>query len=85
MSAGYLSCLAASVAVILGARFVLGFLPLYTAAPLVVAVALVAVGVTMYDGGPLRTHLVAISGSVVILAGAAAVVVGPPWRRTPAT
>jgi hypothetical protein len=158
VSPGYLICLAASVVVILGARFVLGFLPLrrlavcitpaaavltavgivglgfhcgamffpstfaaipgtswpineinalgtvsivwyviaaamvlaglrrqYTGAPVVVAVALVAVGVTMYDGGPLQTHLAAIFGSVVILAGVAAVLVLPPWRRTPAT
>ena len=60
----------------------LGLRRQHAAAPVVVAVALVAIGVTMYDGGPVRTHLVAIFGSVVILAVVAAVLVLPPWRRT---
>ena len=48
-------------------------------------VALVAVGVTMYDGGPLAAHLASIFATVVLLAGVAAVLVLPPWRpRDPA-
>lgn len=44
----------------------------------VVALALVAVGVTMYDGGSLQTHLAAIFILVLILAGVAAMLVLPP-------
>lgn len=68
--------------VIAAAMVPLGLRRQHAAAPVVVAVALVAVGVTMCDGGPLRPHLVAIFGSVVMLAGVAAVLVLPPWRRT---
>lgn len=46
---------------------------------------LVAVGVTMYDGGPLDPHLASIFAAVVVLAGIAAALVRPPWRsRDPA-
>ncbi len=38
--------------------------------PGVLLLALLAVGVTMYDGGALRVHLVAIFAAVVLLAGA---------------
>lgn len=50
----------------------------------IVALALVAVGVTMHDGGPLRTHLAAIFASGVVLAGVVAALVLPPspTRRT---
>ena len=50
---------------------------------LVVAAALVAVGVTMYDHGALRTHLRAIFASVVVLATVASAFVVPPWRVAP--
>ena len=51
-----------------------------------VVVALLAIGVTMYNGGPLDTHLIAIFSGVVVLA---AVLAGwcecprapPPDRR----
>jgi hypothetical protein len=50
----------------------------------VVLVALVAVGVTMYDGGPLAVHLAAIFASVVVLAGVAASLLPVPRRRAAA-
>ena len=49
----------------------------------VVAVALTAVGVTMYDGGPLQTHLGAIFGTVLVFALVSATVVLPPWGPEP--
>jgi len=48
-----------------------------------VALSLVAVGFTMYNGGSLQVHLVAIFVSVLALAGTASLVVLPPWRRGP--
>ena len=48
-----------------------------------VAAALTAVGVTMYDHGPLITHLTAIFLAVAILAGIAATLILPPWQRDP--
>ena len=48
---------------------------------LAVVAALAAVGVTMYDHGPLRTHLNAIFVAVVIVAAVGAALVLPPWRR----
>lgn len=52
-------------------------------AVVVVALALAAVGITMYDGGSLQAHLTAIFVAVVILAGVATTLLLPPWRRTP--
>lgn len=49
-----------------------------------VALALMAVGVTMYDGGALQVHLTAIFVSVLALASTASLLVLPPWRRGPA-
>jgi hypothetical protein len=51
-------------------------------AVVIVALALAAVGITMYDGGPLRAHLVAIYAAVVVLAGCGAFLILPPWRGT---
>jgi hypothetical protein len=51
--------------------------------PLVVAIvaaSLAAVGFTMYDGGPLRTHLDTIAVAVVLLVAAVAAFADPPWR-----
>ena len=45
-----------------------------------VVLALTAVGVTMYNGGPLDTHLTAIFVSIVTLAVIASALVLPPWR-----
>ena len=45
-----------------------------------VAVSLAAVGFTMYDGGPLRTHLDVIAGAVFLLVASLAVFADPPWR-----
>lgn len=64
--------------VLAAALVLLGLRRQHTFALAVVAVALLAVGVTMYDGGPLRTHLVAIFVTVVILAGVVALLVLPP-------
>lgn len=50
-------------------------------AVIVVALALAAVGITMYDGGPLHVHLAAIFTAVVVLAGCGAILILPPWRR----
>jgi len=50
----------------------------------VVALALGAVGITMYNGGSLDVHLAAIFVSVVLLVGAVAALVQGPSRRTPA-
>jgi len=44
------------------------------------ALALVAVGVTMYNGGSLHVHLAAIFVSVLVLAGVTAMLVLPPRR-----
>lgn len=38
----------------------------------------------MYDGGSLQVHLTAIFVSVVVLAGVVAILVLPPWQRSPA-
>ncbi len=54
------------------------------AALAVVTLALVAVGITMYDGGSLAAHLTAIFVTVAILAAVAATLVLPPRRRSPA-
>lgn len=47
----------------------------------VVALGMILVGVTMYDGGSLQIHLTAIFVSVVLLAGNAALLITPPGRR----
>jgi hypothetical protein len=49
----------------------------------VVGASLAAVGITMYDGGSIHTHLAAIFVAVVVLAGVIATVVIPPWRSRP--
>lgn len=49
-----------------------------------IVLVLVAVGITMYDGGSLRVHLAAIFVSVLVLAGVVALLVRPPWQRNPA-
>lgn len=52
------------------ALVLVGLRRLWPPVPAVVLIPLVAVGVTMYDGGPLRVHLAAISVAVVLLAAA---------------
>ncbi|MEJ7742107.1 MAG: hypothetical protein WKF73_05895 [Nocardioidaceae bacterium] len=47
-----------------------------------VTVALAAVGVTMYNGGPLPVHLFAIFVAVLVFAGVAATLLIPPWQRS---
>jgi hypothetical protein len=63
---------------------VLGLRRQHPAALAAVALALSAVGVTMYDAGSLSTHLTAIFVSVVVLAAVASTLVLPPWRSRPA-
>jgi len=46
----------------------------------VVAACLAAVGFTMYDGGPLRTHLDVIALTVVLFVASLAACADPPWR-----
>ncbi len=58
----------------------LGLRRLPLLALIVVSVALLAIGVTMYDGGSLETHLVAIFAGVVSLTAVAAMLVRPPRR-----
>lgn len=48
---------------------VLGFRHQHPAAVAVVAAALAAVGITMYDGGSLSVHLTAIFTAVVVISG----------------
>jgi hypothetical protein len=45
-----------------------------------VALSLAAVGFTMYDGGPLRTHLDVIAVTVVLLVASLVAFTDPPWR-----
>ena len=59
----------------------LGLRRVHPAALAVAALAFVAVGVTMYDEGPLDIHLAAIFTSVVILALITATLVLPPSRH----
>jgi len=59
----------------------LGLRRVHPAALAVAALAFVAVGVTMYDEGPLDIHLAAIFTSVVILALIPATLVLPPSRH----
>ncbi len=47
-----------------------------------VVVALLAIGVTMYNGGPLDTHLIAIFAGVVVLAAVLAGLVRVPSGAT---
>jgi hypothetical protein len=47
----------------------------------VVAIALAAVGITMYNGGSLQAHFAAIFVSVLILVSVTAALLLPPWQR----
>ncbi len=47
----------------------------------IVSLALLAVGVTMYDGGSLHRHLGAIFAAVLVLAGVTSTLVLPAHRR----
>ncbi len=58
----------------------LGLRRQHRGALVVVALALAAVGITMFDGGSLQAHLSAIFVSVTILTAVAAGLVLPPWR-----
>ncbi len=60
---------------------VIGLRRQYPLVLLVVAAALTAVGVTMYDHGSLRTHLTAIFITAVVLATVVSALVVPPWRH----
>jgi hypothetical protein len=56
---------------------VLGFRHQHPAAVTLVAAALAAVGITMYDGGALATHLTAIFIAVVVIAGVVSLLAVP--------
>ncbi len=58
----------------------LGLRRLPVLAVAVVSVAVLAIGVTMYNGGPLETHLFAIFLGVVLLTAVMATLVRPPRR-----
>ena len=60
---------------------VLGLRHQHPIAPAGVGLALGGVGITMYGGSSLQTHLTAIFISVVVLASVLALLVLPPWRR----
>ncbi len=64
--------------VVPSALVLIGLRRQHRAVLLVVLGSLVAVGVTMYDGGPLAVHLAAIFASVVVLSGVAAMLVPLP-------
>jgi hypothetical protein len=69
--------------VIPAALLLIGLRRLHPAAVAALSVALVAVGVTMYDRGPLGVHLVAIFSTGVLLAAILALLVGSPRRPIP--
>lgn len=50
----------------------------------VLLVALVLVGITMYNGGPLTVHLAAIAAAVIIITLIGGLLVGRPGDRSPA-
>jgi hypothetical protein len=68
--------------VVPAALVMIGLRRQHPAAVATVALALSAVGITMYDGGSLNVHLTAIFVSVVVLAGVVSALVLPPWQRT---
>ncbi len=70
--------------VVPGALVLLGLRRQYPLALAAVALALAAVGITMYDGGSLQEHLSAIFIAVVILAAVSAMLLLPPWQRNSA-
>lgn len=55
-----------------------GLRRLHWSGVVLVSVALIAVGVTMYNGGPLNVHLATIFAAVVVLAVVAAALLLPP-------
>lgn len=55
-----------------------GLRRLHWSGVVIVSLALIAVGVTMYNGGPLDVHLATIFAAVVVLALVAATLVLPP-------
>ena len=63
------------------ALVVLGLRRLQPVVVATVAASLAEVGFTMYDGGPLRTHLDVIAATVVVFVGALAACADPPWRH----
>ncbi len=67
------------------AAIIFGLHSQHLVAQIAAAIGLAAVGYTMYDGGPLNTHLTAIFATVVLLALIASFLVVPPWRRQSAT
>ena len=48
---------------------------------ILVAASLGIVGYTMYDGGPLRTHLDAIATALILVVASVALFTDPPWRH----
>ena len=60
---------------------VLGLRHQHPIEPAGVGLSLASVGITMYDGSTLQTHLTAIFISVVVLASVLALLVRPPSRR----
>jgi len=60
------------------ALVVIGFRHQHPAAVTLVAAALTAVGITMYDGGTLATHLTAIFIAVVLIAAVVSLLAVPP-------
>lgn len=69
-----------------GAFVLVGLRRQHPAALTMAALALAAVGITMYNGGSVQAHLAAIYASVVVIAVIAATAVLPPWghRSAPA-
>ncbi|CAA9342212.1 MAG: hypothetical protein AVDCRST_MAG72-893 [uncultured Nocardioidaceae bacterium] len=58
-----------------------GLRRLHWSGPAAISLVLTAVGVTMYNGGPLEVHLATIFAAGVVLAMVAAVLVLPPSGR----
>ena len=60
---------------------VIGLRRQHPAAVLALVIALIGVGITMYDGGPLNAHLIAISVSIVVLAMFGSLLIARIGRR----
>lgn len=61
---------------------VVGLRSQHPSAVTLLVIVLVAVGTTMYDGGPLNQHLAAIAAAVLVLAATGALLIRPPARSS---
>lgn len=64
---------------------VVGLRSQHPVAVALLVIVLVAVGITMYDGGPLDQHLAAITAAVLVLAAIGTLLISPPARSSAST